>query len=63
MKLQNFKEFTLKTDANYILIDNVTQDLLLIIILTNSDLNNDIILEIEEIGKEASKQIRNLWVE
>jgi len=63
MKLQNFKEFTLKTDANYILINNVTQDLLLIIILTNSDLNNDIILEIEEFGKEASKQIRNLWVE
>lgn len=63
MKLQNFREFKLKTDANYILIDNVTQDLLLVIILTNSDLNNDIILEIEEIGKEASKQIRNLWIE
>lgn len=63
MKLQNFREFKLKTDANYILIDNVTQDLLLIFILTNSDLNNDIILKIEEIGKEASKQIRNLWIE
>jgi len=63
MKLQNFKEFKLKTDANYILIDNVTQDLLLVIILTNENLNNEIILEIEEIGKEVSKQIRNLWIE
>jgi len=63
MKLQNFREFKLKTDANYLLIDNVTKDLLLIIILTNSDLNNDIILEIEELGKEVSKQIRNLWSE
>ena len=63
MKLQNFKEFKLKTEANYILIDNVTKDLLLIIILTSADFNNDIILEIEEIGKEVSKQIRNLWIE
>jgi len=63
MKLHNFREFKLKTDANYILIDNVTQDLLLIIILTNADLNSDRILEIEEIGKEVSKQIRSLWIE
>ncbi len=63
MKLQNFKEFKLKTEANYILIDNVTKDLLLIIILTSADFNNDIILEIEEIGKEVSKQIKNLWIE
>ena len=63
MKLKNFREFKLKTDANYILLDNVTKDLLLIIILTNADLNNGKIHEIEEIGKEVSKQIRNLWIE
>ena len=63
MKLQNFKEFKLKTDSNYILIDNVTQDLLLIIILTSSDFNKETIVEIEDIGKEVSKQIRNLWIE
>ena len=63
MKLQNFREFKLITDSNYILINNVTQDLLLIIILTNTDLSNDIILEIEAVGKEVSKQIRNLWIE
>ena len=63
MKLQNFREFKLKTDANYILLDNVSQDLFLVIILTNADLNNGKILEIEEIGKEVSKQIRNLWIE
>jgi len=63
MKLQNFKEFKLKTDSNYILIDNVTQDLLLIIILTSSDFNNETIVEIEAIGEEVSEQIRNLWIE
>jgi len=63
MKLQNFKDFRLKTDSNYILINNVTQDLLLIIILTNADLNNEIILQVEDIGNEVSKQIRNLWIE
>jgi len=63
MKLQTFREFTLKTDAYHILIDNVTKDLLLVIMLTNENLNNEIILEIEEIGKEVSKQIRNLWIE
>ena len=30
MKLQNFKEFKLKTDSNFLLIDNVTNELLLI---------------------------------
>ena len=63
MKLQNFRDFKLKTDAFSILINNVTEDLLLIIILTNTNLNNEIILEIEEIGKEVSKQIRNLWTD
>ncbi|MBY9016908.1 MAG: roadblock/LC7 domain-containing protein [Candidatus Lokiarchaeota archaeon] len=63
MKLHNFKEFKLKTDANYVLIYDVTQDLLLIIILTSANLSSESILEIEEIGIEVSKQIRNLWIE
>jgi len=63
MKLQNFRDFKLKTDANYIIIENVTQDLLLIIILTSPNFNREIIVEIEEIGKEVSNQIRNLWIE
>ena len=63
MKLQNFRDFKLKTDAFSILINNVTEDLLLVIILTNTNLNNEIILEIEDIGKEVSKQIRNLWID
>ena len=63
MKLQKFRDFKLKTDAFSILINNVTEDLLLIIILNNADLNNEIILEIEDIGKEVSNQIRQLWVE
>jgi hypothetical protein len=36
---------------------------MLIIILTNADINNGELFEIEEIGKEVSKQIRNLWIE
>jgi predicted regulator of Ras-like GTPase activity (Roadblock/LC7/MglB family) len=63
MKLQNLKEFKLKTDANYILIENVTQDLILIIILTSPDFNKERLVEIEEIGKQVSNQIRNLWIE
>ena len=63
MKLQNFKDFKLKTDAFSILINNTTDDLLLIIILTNTNLNKDIMREIEDIGNEVSKQIRQLWVD
>jgi len=63
MKLQNFKEFKLKTDSNYILIDNVTQDLLLIIILNSSDFTKEALVEIEGVGNEVSKQIRNLWID
>ena len=63
MKLQNFKEFKLKTDSNFLLIDNVTNELLLIIILTSSDYNKEKIVEIEEIGKQVANQIRNLWVQ
>ncbi len=63
MKLQNFKDFKLKTDTYSILINNATDDLLLIIILTNTNLNKDIMREIEDIGNEVSKQIRQLWVD
>ncbi|NHJ19992.1 MAG: hypothetical protein EAX91_03535 [Candidatus Lokiarchaeota archaeon] len=63
MKLQNFKEFKLKTDSNFLLIDNVTNELLLIIILASSDYNKEKIVEIEEIGKQVANQIRNLWVQ
>jgi GTPase SAR1 family protein len=62
MKLQNFKEFKLKTDSNFLLIDNVTDELLLIIILASSDYKKEKIVEIEEIGKQVANQIRNLWV-
>jgi predicted regulator of Ras-like GTPase activity (Roadblock/LC7/MglB family) len=63
MKLQNFKEFKLKTDSNFILIDNVTEELMLIIILTSADFNKEKISEIEEVGRLASNQIRNLWIQ
>ena len=64
MKLKNFKEFKLKTESNYVLLTDVTQDLMLIIILTSSTLNNNEKLnKIEEIGKEVTIQIKKLWIE
>lgn len=63
MKLRKFREFKLKTDANYILIDNVTEDLLLIIILTSPNLDANTIKQIEQMAKEVSHQIKNLWTE
>ena len=63
MKLHNFKGLKLRTDSNYMLIYDVTPDLLLIIILAKANLSSESMVEIEDIGKEVSEQIRNLWNE
>jgi len=62
MELKNFKEFRLKTDSNYILLTDVTQDLMLVIILTSSAFNKEILDEIEKVGKEITMQIKKLWI-
>ncbi|MFX1358491.1 MAG: ADP-ribosylation factor-like protein, partial [Promethearchaeota archaeon] len=61
MKLESFKEFKLKTESKYLYLSNVNQDLLLVIILNSPDYNREILNEIENMGKQVSYQIRNLW--
>jgi Ras-related GTP-binding protein A/B len=63
MKLQNFKEFRLKTSSNYVLLTDITEDLMLVIILDSTAFNNDTLKEVEEVGKEVAVQIRELWIE
>lgn len=63
MKLQSFKEFRLRTTSNYLLLTDVTQDLMLVIILNSKVLDNGRLEEIEEVGKQVTLQIRALWVE
>ncbi|MFX1532394.1 MAG: ADP-ribosylation factor-like protein [Promethearchaeota archaeon] len=61
MKLQNFKEFKLRTTSNYLLLSDVTSDLMLVIILDSSAFDDNRLKEIEEVGKEVGMQIRDLW--
>ena len=63
MRLANFKEFRLKTTSNYLLLTDITEDLMLVIILDSTAFNNENIKEIEMVGKQVAKQIRELWVE
>ncbi|MFX0029432.1 MAG: ADP-ribosylation factor-like protein [Candidatus Hermodarchaeota archaeon] len=63
MQLQAFKEFRLKTSSNYMLLTDITEDLMLVIILDSSAFDSDILKEVENVGKEVALQIRNLWVE
>ena len=61
MKLQNFKEFRLKTSSNYLLLTDVTSDLMLVIILNSSAFNENRLKDIEGVGKVVAIQIRELW--
>ncbi len=62
MKFKNFKEFKLKTESNHVLLTNVTDDLMLAVILTTASLNKEVLDEIEKSGFEVTRQIRKLWV-
>ena len=61
MKLERFKEFKLKTESRYLFLSNVNQELLLVIILNSPDYEENVLSEIELIGKQVAEQIRNLW--
>ncbi|MFX1380586.1 MAG: ADP-ribosylation factor-like protein [Promethearchaeota archaeon] len=63
MKLENVKEFRLRTTSNYLLLTDVTPDLMLVIILNSSVLDQNRLQEIEEVGKTVTIQIRELWNE
>jgi Ras-related GTP-binding protein A/B len=61
MKLENFKEFRLKTSSNYLLLTDITADLMLVIILNSSAFDRNKLKEIEDVGKEVAVQIKELW--
>ena len=63
MKFESFKEFRLRTESNYLLMTDVTSELMLVIILNS--LTSDIgkLKEIEDIGKQVALQIRELWLD
>jgi len=63
MRLENFKEFRLKTSSNYVLLTDVTSDLMLVIILNSTAFVDDRLKQIEDFGKEVAIQIRDLWAE
>ena len=63
MRFQTFKEFRLKTESNYLLMTNVTEDLMLVIILNSSGFNADRLKEVENVGKQVALQIRDLWLD
>jgi Ras-related GTP-binding protein A/B len=63
MKLTNFKEFRLKTSSNYMLLTDITEDLMLVIILNSTAFNNETLKEVEAVGKQVAIQIRELWTE
>jgi len=63
MKFEHFKEFRLKTSSNYLLLTDVTKDLMLVIILDSYGTLKENLSQVEEIGKQVAVQIRQLWVE
>ena len=63
MKFEDFIEFRLKTKANYLLITDVTADLMLVIILESPAFEDQKLKEIEAVGREVAIQIKNLWSE
>lgn len=63
MRFESFKEFRLKTESNYLLMTDVTADLMLVIILNSSAFNKDRLKEIEDVGKQVALQIRELWLD
>ena len=63
MKLENVKEFRLRTTSNYLLLTDVTSDLMLVIILNSSGLDHNKLQAVEEVGKTVAMQIRELWNE
>lgn len=63
MRFEAFKEFRLKTESNYLLMTDVTIDLMLVIILNSSGFNVERLKDIEDVGKQVALQIRELWLD
>lgn len=62
MRLQNLKEFSLKTTDAHVLLTDVTPDLMLVMILVNPFLNHAEMAEIENLYGEVSDQIKKVMV-
>ena len=63
MKFESFKEFRLRSESNYLLMTDVTSELMLVIILNSLTSDKDKLKEIEDIGKQVALQIRELWLD
>ncbi|MFW9774049.1 MAG: ADP-ribosylation factor-like protein [Promethearchaeota archaeon] len=63
MRFESFKEFRLKTESNYLLMTNVTRDLMLVIILNSAAFNKEKLKEIEDVGRQVALQIKQLWLD
>ena len=63
MRFETFNEFRLKTRSNYLLMSDVTEDLMLVIILNSSAFDKEKLKEIEDAGKQVALQIKNLWLD
>jgi Ras-related GTP-binding protein A/B len=63
MQMKNLKEFRLKTTSSYLLLTDVNDDLVLVIILDSSALDNNKLEEVEEVGREVTRQLRQLWAQ
>lgn len=61
MEFDRFEEFRLKTASNYLLLTDITEDLILVSILDSTAFDNKYLKEIEETGKEVAVQIKELW--
>ena len=63
MNLEEFKELRLKTASNYLLLTDITEDLMLVIILDSEAFDNETLKKVEKVGNEVTVQIRKLWME
>ena len=63
MRFETFNEFRLKTRSNYLLMSDVTEDLMLVIILNSSAFDKEKLKEIEDAGKQVILQLKKLWLD
>ena len=55
-----FKKLRLETFSDYLILTDITENLMLVIILDSTDIDNESLKKIEQAGKEVAKQIKEL---
>ena len=63
LKLNKFKEFSLKTEESLVLLTDITKDLLLVNIIKESNVSDEKMKKLSELVEGVSEQIMNLWDE